>query len=377
MSAVHGGIARAARAPLRRLSAGAVRIRTRSWPDRSRLFVLGESLGWALDDEAAYIASVARAAGYSVGDPSWARHARRQAVFHTSHFAGLDPLWTSSSHALGISYFHGRPGTPGFPEFDRALAALRADPGRMERVQVTHAEMHELVVAAGVDEGRVHRIPIGIELDRFPLGDAAARAAARARLGVPASAFVVGSFQKDGVGWGEGLEPKTIKGPDVLVAALENVAAGASELFVLLTGPARGWVRRELGRRGIPHTHVLLDERDGLPAAYHALDAYLVASRQEGGPKSILESMASGVPFVTTAVGQATDLVTDGVNGLVAPVEDAEGLAAAVLRVRERADLAETLRRNGRTTAEATSHDALAPRWRALLAGLAERRSSR
>jgi glycosyltransferase involved in cell wall biosynthesis len=108
-----------------------------------------------------------------------------------------------------------------------------------------------------------------------------------------------------------------------------------------------------------------------LPGAYHALDAYVVASRQEGGPKSILESMASGVPFVTTAVGQATDLVRDGVNGLVAAVEDDEALAAAVLRVRDDAALVPALRAAGRRTAEATSHAALAPRWQALLEGFA------
>lgn len=380
MSAVEttrSGLARVLRRPKRAVEGAAIRVRTRGWADRSHLFVLGESLGWALDDEAAYIASTARALGCAVGEPEWARHTGRQAVFHTSHFAALDPLWTSSSHALGLSYFHGRPGTPGFPEFDRALATLRRDPARFERVQVTHAEMHELVVNAGVPEERVHRIPIGIELDRFPLGDAEARADARARLGVPASAFVVGSFQKDGVGWGEGLEPKAIKGPDVLVAALARVAAAVPDVFVLLTGPARGWVRRELARRGIPHTHVLLDGRDGLPAAYHALDAYLVASRQEGGPKSILESMATGVPFVTTAVGQATDLVQDGVNGLVVPVEDDEALAAAVLRVREDSGLVGSLRVAGRETAEANAHAALVPRWSALLDGFATRETDR
>ena len=46
---------------------------------------------------------------------------------------------------------------------------------------------------------------------------------------------MVGSFQKDGVGWAEGLEPKLIKGPDVLVAALELLKAEVPELFVVLT----------------------------------------------------------------------------------------------------------------------------------------------
>ena len=353
--------------------AAAIRLRTRSWEAHERLFVLGDSLDWALDDEAAYVTGVARAAGYRLAPPSWARWTRRQAVFHTSHFAGLDPLWTGSTHRLGLAYFHGRPGTPGYPEFDRAFDALRRDPGRFSRLQVTHGEMEELVVAAGVDPDRVHRIPIGIELDAFPLCDGDGRASARAALGLPLDAFVVGSFQKDGVGSGDGLEPKTIKGPDVLVEALRRVGARVDDLVVLLTGPARGYVRGELGRHGIRHVHRRLPTREGLVSAYHALDAYVIASRQEGGPKSILESMATGVALVTTRAGQAPDLVVNGENGYLVDVEDAEGLAVALLRVRDETGAVGARRTAGRRTAEENSHQRLAPRWEALLDGFAER----
>jgi len=350
----------------------AVRARTRGWAPRSRLFVLGDTLSWALDDEAAYVAAVARGEGYRLGPPEWARFAREQVVFHTSHFAALDPLWTGSSHRLGLAYFHGRPGTLGYPEFDRAFDLLSRDPARFARVQVTHREIEELVIAAGVEPARVHRIPIGIELERFPVVDAERRAAAREQLGLPRDAFVVGSFQKDGVGMGDGIEPKTIKGPDVLVAALEAAHRELDDLVVLLTGPARGYVRRELERRGIPFVHRMLPTRDGLTTAYHALDAYVVASRQEGGPKSILESMATGVPLVTTRAGQAPDLVVDGVNGILVEVEDVQGLAAGLARAHGDGDLVQRLRAAGRETAIANSHASLAPRWAALLDGFAE-----
>jgi len=98
-----------------------------------------------------------------------------------------------------------------------------------------------------------------------------------------------------------------------------------------------------------------------------------VASRQEGGPKSVLESMATGVPLVTTRAGQAPDLVTDGANGLLVDVEDAEALAEGLRRLHDDAALAARLREAGRRTAEETSHRALAPRWEALLEGFAER----
>ena len=355
---------------LRRLALGAyVPARTFSWPDASRLFVVGDDFGWSIDDDRARLTATAKRLGYDVAPANWARFAERQAVFHHDHFGALQPRWLDSSHKLGLSYFHGRPGTPGYPEFDRAFAALRRYAGRIDRVQVTHAEMEELVIGAGVDPARVFRIPIGIDLARFPVGSDESRAAARAALSIPAAAFVVGSFLKDGVGLGDGNEPKLVKGPDVLVAVLERLRGSVPELFVLLTGPARGYVRKELERLGVPYRHVLLGSRDELARAYYALDVTLVTSRQEGGPKSVLESMAAGVPLVMTRVGQAPDLVGDGDNGLLADVDDVPALAAAVVRVHDDAALANKLRERGRPTAEAHAEELLDPRWAQLLEG--------
>ena len=360
---------------LRRLASARSRVvlgayvpaRTASWPEWSRLFVVGDDRGWSIDDDRARLTATALRLGYEVAPAAWARFSRRQVVFHHSHFDALQPRWLGLSHRLGLSYFHGRPGTPGYPEFDRAYETLRRHAARVDRVQVTHAEMHDLVVGAGVEPERVCRIPIGVDIERFPYGDFDARTAARQGLDVPASAFVVGSFAKDGVGLGKGLDPKPIKGPDILVATLVRVRRDAPDLFVLLTGPARGFVRRELERLGLPYRHVRLAGRDELAPAYHALDVHLVASRQEGGPKAVLEAMAAGVPLVTTRVGQAPELATDGLDALLADVEDVEALADAVLRIRGDSALRESLRAAGRQTAEAYAEERLDERWARLL----------
>lgn len=362
----------------RRVVLGAyVPARTAYWPDRSRLFVAGDDRGWSIDDDRARLNATARRLGYEVAPASWARFAQRQSLFHHDHFSSLQPRWLDTSHRLGLSYFHGRPGTQGYPEFDRAYSALKTYAARIDRVQVTHAEMHELVVEAGIDSGRVFRIPIGVDLERFPLGDDQARASARATLGIPASAFVVGSFLKDGVGLGDGLEPKLVKGPDTLVATLERVRDSIPELFVLLTGPARGFVRRELERLQIPHRHVRFESRDSLAQAYHALDVSLVSSRQEGGPKAVLESMATGVPLVTTSVGQAPELVVDGESGLLAEVDDVDALVDAVARLHDDASLRASLRAAGRPVAEAHADECLDGRWAELLEGFVARPSER
>ena len=325
---------------------------------RARLFVVGDRLGWSIDDDRTRLAATARRLGYRVGRNARLRFTRAQAVFQHNHFNALQPRWLESSHHLGLSYFHGRPGTDGYPEFDRAYDALRAHAGRIERVQVTHAEMEELVVGAGVSPERVFRIPIGVDLEHFPLGERE-----------PRGEFVIGSFVKDGVGMGDGHEPKLLKGPDTFLEVVARVHEAVPQLEVLLTGPARGYVRRELERLGVPHRHRLARTRAELGGAYREVDVCLVTSRQEGGPKSVLEGMASGVPVVSTRVGQAAELIEDGENGLLADVDDVEALTQAVLRVRDDVALRGRLRAAGRATAEAHAEERLDPLWAQLLEG--------
>ena len=328
----------------------------------SRLFVVGDRLGWSIDDDRRRLEATARRLGYRVAPNLLMRVLRRQSVFQHNHFNALQPRWLESSHRLGLSYFHGRPGTPGYPEFDRAYATLRAHAARIDRVQVTHEEMRELVVGAGVPGERVFTIPIGIDLEHFPFAAP-----------TPHDGFVVGSFLKDGVGMDEGLEPKLLKGPDAFVAVVSRLRETIPDLSVLLTGPARGYVRRELEQRGIPYRHAVLRSRGELARAYHDADVCLVTSRQEGGPKAVLEAMAAGVPLVTTRVGQAAELVRDGENGLLADVDDVDALVDAVRRVHDDGGLRERLRTAGRATAESYAEERLDPLWGELLEGFVDR----
>ena len=165
----------------------------------SKLYVVGDRLGWSIDDDRSRLVATARRLGYDVGSNGLLRVLRRRAVFQHNHFDALRPRWLESTHRLGLSYFHGRPGPAGYPEFDRAHDALRRNARRIERVQVTHDEMRALVVDAGVPDERVFKIPIGIDLEHFT--------PAPERDG---SAFVVGSFLKEGVVMDEGLVPKLL-----------------------------------------------------------------------------------------------------------------------------------------------------------------------
>jgi glycosyltransferase involved in cell wall biosynthesis len=261
------------------------------------------------------------------------------------------------------------------PEFDVPYGLLCAHHERLSRIQVSHSELEAIVLESGIAPAKVHRIPIGIEGSYFRPTTPDRRRATRRALGLPESAFVVGSFQKDGVGWGDGLEPKLVKGPDLLLRALASARSRLPELHVLLSGPARGYVRAGLEHDGIPYVHRLLDRHEDVPSLYHALDAYLVASRQEGGPKAILEAMASAVPLVTARVGQAMDIAEHGKNAYMVEPEDAEGLADWLIQVAQApAEELDRMREAGLATAARHTYDAQIPLWRAFLDGFVELR---
>jgi glycosyltransferase involved in cell wall biosynthesis len=76
---------------------------------------------------------------------------------------------------------------------------------------------------------------------------------------------------------------------------------------------------------------------------YAAADIYLQAPSIDNMPLSVLEAFASGLPVVSTAVGGVPAILTDGVHGLLAPDDDADALAAHVVRLLEQPDYARQL----------------------------------
>lgn len=341
-----------------------------AWPAYTRLFFVGEDAGWVIDEEIRAVAGIARRLGIDVARRWPSTAARRQSVFFGSHFTFFERLPTvEATNRLATTYFHGRPGTPGMPEFDRAYEALRRNHERVDRIQVSHREVEQLVLSSGIDPKKVFRIPIAVEPGLFRPRSAEDRARIRRDLGLPAEAFVVGSFQKDGVAWGEGFEPKLIKGPDILVDALASLHRRVPGVHALLSGPARGYVTRGLSRAGIPFVHRMLGEYERIGPLYAALDAYVVPARQEGGPKGVLEAMAAGVPLVSTRVGQATDLVRDGANGWLVDVEDVEGLADRLAAIAGGAVDLQQVIAAALATAAANSYEAQTPLWREFFHG--------
>jgi glycosyltransferase involved in cell wall biosynthesis len=71
--------------------------------------------------------------------------------------------------------------------------------------------------------------------------------------------------------------------------------------------------------------------RSQLLPVYAAFDLFVLTSRREGLPNSVLEAMAMGLPVVTTDVAGTKELVLHGETGFVLPQGDVDGIARAML----------------------------------------------
>ena len=301
--------------------------------------------------------------------PEYSVLSRHQSVFYTSKYDILME-WKPPKHRIAFPYFHGKPSSG--DGFARMISAIETHHDEIARIQVSHSEMHEIILETGINSHKVFKIPIGINPDYFVWTTPEEKQVARMKLGIPQSSVVIGTFQKDGNGWGEGLKPKLIKGPDVFLKTIKILKPQVPEIFVLLTGPARGYVKNGLEKLGVPYLHKYLNDYTQIGEYFNALDLYIVSSREEGGPKAVLESMASGIPLVTSKVGQAMDLVRHCENAWIVEPEDAEELAHwAGYVIDNPSSLREVLGR-GRLTAEGNSYPSQIPLWREFMSGFVE-----
>ena len=229
-----------------------------------------------------------------------------------------------------VSYFHGKPGD-GKVIHDNFLAVLKYQK-KIDRLIVSNSIVRNRMISYGFDENKLSLVPIAVDLKVFRPRTDEFKREIRDRLGFKHNQIVIGSFQKDGTGWKSGDLPKLIKGPDIFLDVVSELRKNI-EVTVLLTGPSRGYVKSGLQEAGISFQHLEIKDYKSISDYYQALDIYLITSREEGGPKGLLESMASGIPVVSTPVGMAVDLIEDMENGGLADNFNPKSISMKVLEI--------------------------------------------
>ena len=118
-----------------------------------------------------------------------------------------------------------------------------------------------------------------------------------------------------------------------LIEAMARIQDREWELHLVGEGPLEGAIRALASKTGIAH-RVRFHSYEREPAAsFASAQVFVLSSRSEGFPRSILEAMRAGLPVVASNVGGVGESVTDGENGFLVEAGDVEGLAGAIGRM--------------------------------------------
>ncbi len=203
-------------------------------------------------------------------------------------------------------------------------------------------EARDVLVANGVPDEKIFTLRKGVDTDLFERHNPLI---ARRRLGIDENDFVVGFSAK------AGSDDGGRKGIDTFLRVVTRLPkALAADVTVALTGPGWETFGADVRIPGLEWRHVPYLSPEDMPDFYSAIDVYLSTARIEGGPMPVFEAMSCQTPVVSPSIGTVRDLVTDGVDGLIVPVDDVEKTLKARSRLQRDARLCQKIATAGRET---------------------------
>jgi glycosyltransferase involved in cell wall biosynthesis len=185
---------------------------------------------------------------------------------------------------------------------------------------------------AGVAPDRITLIPHGIDVARYPVGDAAARAAARRQLGLANGDRVAAYVGRLDV-------PKN---EEWLLDVAERSRESIPTLKILVAGggPHEAAFRHAITARRLDGRVIALGECDDPLSVYQASDAFLLPSQREGFSLATAEAMSVGLPACRTRTAGAAELIVENLTGRTTPIEHEAFVTGAIEFLRDGAALA-------------------------------------
>lgn len=191
---------------------------------------------------------------------------------------------------------------------------------------------------------RIREVVIRNGIPLPPLPTPEHRARARTTLGLDPADFVVGIVAR----------LSAQKAHQVLLRAIAQLAPSHPRLRLVAVG--EGDRAAELAaladELGIVDRVLFTGLRRDVELLLPGFDVSCLSSVHEGAPITVIESMAAGVPVVATDCGALRDMITDGDEGFLVPVGDADALADRIARLAADPALRARQGTSGRSRAE-------------------------
>ena len=160
------------------------------------------------------------------------------------------------------------------------------------------------------------------------------------------------------------------KGFNVLVDAFADLAREFPDWCLVIAGdgPERDRLASLAQARGMADRVQLAGRVEEPGEVLATASLFVMSSHYEGFPNALLEAMACGLAVVSTAYAGSAELISDGVNGLLVPVDSRAELTQAMRRMMANEQLRAELAQNALSTARQYTLDAVVKKWDVLLA---------
>lgn len=138
------------------------------------------------------------------------------------------------------------------------------------------------------------------------------------------------------------------------LAALRNLRANAAKarLVIIGNGPLLPALRLRAEALGVADQVWFPGARADVANIMRSFDVFVLSSRAEGMPVTLLEAMATALPIVATEVGGIPEVIQDGVNGFLVPPGEPQRIAQALAAYLDDAVLARRHGEQGRLRVE-------------------------
>ena len=138
------------------------------------------------------------------------------------------------------------------------------------------------------------------------------------------------------------------KNQEVIIRAMAQIKDASIKYLLVGLGEKEAEYRELIKTLSLQDRVILAGYREDVPELLHMADVFVFPSLQEGLPVALMEAMAAGIPAVCGKIRGNVDLITHGIEGVLAEPEDSKAFAEAIVELKKNPDKAMFYRKNAK-----------------------------
>jgi len=182
--------------------------------------------------------------------------------------------------------------------------------------------MHSVAKKENISMNKLFPIVNAIDFKKFE--NVKSRTLVRKAINIDNSNIVIGNIAS--------LSPR--KGQDCLIRAFGKIHRIFPSSKLVIAGREHAETKRKLvdiiQEFDLTNDVIFLGERRDIPDLLNAMDIFVLSSVYEGMPLSIAEAMHMGIPVISTDAGGVSEIISNGVNGILVSPGDPDSLSDAI-----------------------------------------------